>query len=839
MPAADLEQFLAENRGVLRLTHQDCLVHRLRRRRRSVERQRDSLRIPTAHLGGMQRLRVLVVGDDTKSKLQLVRMTVEAAPGPGIQDDASSGVEGGGRLSQPRRHAAVLEVQSVVSCPSRSPAGGEQHRPTVCEVFVPDAGAASEGLRGELYAAAECVIVLYSIRDRRSFDAVRTTWAAEIQSFRGNPPHSNRNAQQQMLLGEQWRRLPIVLVGTDAEVRTVSVGQHAVAVTTQEAVHAAHEIGASKYVEVAAANVGHARSVLEQAVAAAQLGSRTPQQQRDAALGGLAVKELLHSEDPATVFDLPSRVLAVQQPSDPGAAAILMTIDGTDPLVSGSALLVTTPTVELPKPAPKVVRLAQIARCMYPSRVVDVVLPEELPCTRAYVDVALRQLVVQTERFHHSAATVRFTVDGSDPTESSPELTQRMALEGGGLAPKPVTGDAPPPVPLQAWQGPCLPYRAVKFATFSSTRFRSRVQTIEVPEPLETPKASFGADGTLVVHDAQPHLEYRYTLDGTVPSYYTGTPYLRPVLISREQPGLKQIRIAAFPRLVLPSRECIVEVARPPAAVVHHRDPAARSIGTTRTVMHRTEAAMAKRQDSSAQDGHHMLVAPGSRRAESIVRTRSRSPAGPAAAAAPALHPPPQIRALGERPGATPPQRRVAKSNAAPLAPGTSQTPPRSPAAAGAPQHQQHQQQQQQHQQQQKVNRGTAASPRGKKATPSVDGVVGGRQSEAPKCRAEDNVVSFDFPQPILLSHITVATPGSQGGPSQYEIHAQHQLASGFVVVGDGELADVDGVQTMNIIASAKSLPIVKVKCVFLVEDGQRAFFVHDMKVHGKPFKQD
>ena len=96
--------------------------------------------------------------------------------------------------------------------------------------------------------------------------------------------------------------------------------------------------------------------------------------------------------------------------------------------------------------------------------------------------------------------------------------------------------------------------------------------------------------------------------------------------------------------------------------------------------------------------------------------------------------------------------------------------------------------------------------------------------------------MTFDFPQPILLSHITVVTPGNQGGPSSYEIHVQHALAGGFVVVGEGQLADVAGTQTMEVVTSAKTLPVVKVKCVF-VADGP--FFVHDMKVHGKPFKPE
>ncbi|ESL05170.1 hypothetical protein TRSC58_07204 [Trypanosoma rangeli SC58] len=105
-----------------------------------------------------------------------------------------------------------------------------------------------------------------------------------------------------------------------------------------------------------------------------------------------------------------------------------------------------------------------------------------------------------------------------------------------------------------------------------------------------------------------------------------------------------------------------------------------------------------------------------------------------------------------------------------------------------------------------------------------------------PRCTADNNMVVFEFPDPISLSCITVVTPGDGTGATSYEVEVKHAHGMGFLSVGSGELRDVKGVQTMNVLANVRLFPIDKVRCVF---GGMAAsgFRVKDLKVHGKPFK--
>ncbi|RNF20386.1 putative ras-related GTP-binding protein [Trypanosoma cruzi] len=104
----------------------------------------------------------------------------------------------------------------------------------------------------------------------------------------------------------------------------------------------------------------------------------------------------------------------------------------------------------------------------------------------------------------------------------------------------------------------------------------------------------------------------------------------------------------------------------------------------------------------------------------------------------------------------------------------------------------------------------------------------------APQCTADDNIVVFDFPEPISLSYISVMTPGEGAGPKSYEVEVKHAYGTDFLSVGSGELKDIKGVQKLEVIENACLFPIDKVRCVF---DGTASgFCVKDLKVHGKPF---
>ena len=102
------------------------------------------------------------------------------------------------------------------------------------------------------YAATDAFVLVFSIRDPNSLHAVKNKFLREIESYREANPRRN---------------VPIILVGQHAECRS-NPAFAAQAVSSQDVVTFAHDVGILKYIEIHSNNLRHVNEVFRQLVLA-------------------------------------------------------------------------------------------------------------------------------------------------------------------------------------------------------------------------------------------------------------------------------------------------------------------------------------------------------------------------------------------------------------------------------------------------------------------------------------------------------------------------------------------------------------------------------------------
>jgi hypothetical protein len=649
------------------------------------------------------------LGDDNEAKFELIQQ---------IQQKTTE------------KKASVDCLQGQLSIPGES----------TVECYAPGTESLSRLLRLELCIAADVVILCFSIASDASFKSLCGQWREEWDNFL-KTWHQEQNAEG--FHAEQPP--PLIVVGLHAEMR----GGSAPAVSGADAVRLAQSFQASKYIEVCNKNSSHAASLVIQAqqVSNSKNSSLLDGLQRaQSKRRGLPLYEHLMAPPPKLELQMKSKTVVIQSNSYVPGSSFMYVFDESHPLKTNSSKIVHEPMILLPPTVHgKVISVIARCRCMYPSVVVKLMLPDQLHTPKGYIDVVCKQFVVLPHTVAEGAI-VRFTIDGTNPTEESIPYFQPYCI------------DSAESVDLSPWHGCSIPTE-VRFATFSDTAFSSSVSVLRVPELLEAPRIHFnGADGTLRI-DGCSHSEIRYTLDGSTPTSQS-TLYIRPVICPRGADATL-IRAAAFPVLFLPSREARVTASARPRESI-----SSPLINTTRSVIVRSETARKQRPTSPV-----MLIAPGSRTANAVLDTRSpsfkrRSP----------------FRECKDKRSSEQQQRKpIYLSN-------------------------------------------------GKNQEPTQEK---NRMDKSVVCTTDDNVINFKFPNPIALSHITVSTPGEGKGPDSYEVMAQRADTTSFVGIGSGTLEDMEGVQTLHVVTSARLVPITNVCCTF---SGKGHFSVKDMKIHGKPF---
>ncbi|KAK3591820.1 hypothetical protein CHS0354_007676 [Potamilus streckersoni] len=107
-----------------------------------------------------------------------------------------------------------------------------------------------EGLRAFTYKDSEVYVVCYSVVDRESFESVKQFWVPEIEKYMG-------------------RKKPIILIGTQTDMRNTTDYDMDIPVSTKEGSALAKDIGADLFLECACQNHNSSRKVFENVVLSA------------------------------------------------------------------------------------------------------------------------------------------------------------------------------------------------------------------------------------------------------------------------------------------------------------------------------------------------------------------------------------------------------------------------------------------------------------------------------------------------------------------------------------------------------------------------------------------
>ncbi|KAF0852938.1 mitochondrial P-loop-containing NTPase superfamily member [Andalucia godoyi] len=465
--------------------------------------------------------------------------------------------------------------------PSASPVNPVtvSHQRVDLELWLPPANRKFDTLRPHYYPATDVFVLVFSIRSRRSFDAIRARWADEIGLFVQN----------------QKRIVPVILVGNHAEARqSRSAGAHSSSsslssasssssssppsssrsgssqsphqlVDSKEALALAQQLGFVKYLEVVSENDAHMTELFRQAVhetlrARRESGTRHGLRENDYRIEFLREDAMLRRHltcaDPESVFDAFDKTFSVGSSSDNQSDGVQYFFStDSDPSRFSTPYL---GPLKLKRPYPQDIRVLACARCRFPSRIVHFRVPEETSTPRGYFDPLSSPVDVRGWGFilvPEDGTRFFYTVDGSKPGRQSPStLGGYIRLPPFGI------GNA---FPQQQRSPASLP--VIRVVAVRDGCLCSRVAEFRPPGMLAAPRVSFDPVTRVLNMEStsSADAQYHYTVDGSDPSFASPL-FSGPVQITGP---VTMIRAVALPKLCIPSG--VVAIHVPPMSMDH------------------------------------------------------------------------------------------------------------------------------------------------------------------------------------------------------------------------------------------------------------------------------
>eukprot|EP00817_Percolomonadidae_sp_ATCC50343_P004884 CAMPEP_0117425610 /NCGR_PEP_ID=MMETSP0758-20121206/5858_1 /TAXON_ID=63605 /ORGANISM="Percolomonas cosmopolitus, Strain AE-1 (ATCC 50343)" /LENGTH=374 /DNA_ID=CAMNT_0005210219 /DNA_START=592 /DNA_END=1712 /DNA_ORIENTATION=+ len=347
----------------------------------------------------------------------------------------------------------------------------------------------------------------------------------------------------------KWKDVPMLLVGNYAEARN-NENFEGTLVPSQEAVNLAQDNGMSKYIEIFSDNLFHIHEIFHQAINAVHQthvnSNMSPQEREEQAFKERKFfKSLLKVVTPHCNFAQLDRTFELSAQT---GITYYYTLDGSTPTKSSKKY--TSPIV-LRKPYPKVIKAIGIGKCKYPSEVASFPVPEESESPNGYFDPITKAFHIQRK-----PDTIYFvTMDGTDPTTNS-QVYQAPGImfdaSGRSNAAFENIKSAANSQKIFRAPGPSVQVpEKIKVIAIEEGKFSSAIKTFIPYDMLPAPNASF-KDGYLKI-DTIPGVQYRYTLDGTTPTFASEEySNVDGIYISSEV-DISLIKVAAFPKLYFPS----------------------------------------------------------------------------------------------------------------------------------------------------------------------------------------------------------------------------------------------------------------------------------------------
>ncbi len=506
MPADELERCFdhAVEQGVALLPSEMDFL-RVRRRRLSVERLPvDEASLPT------RSCKVVVLGDEGSSgKIGILELLCLETLGTG---DSVVDI-----LQDSRADFLPMDIRELTfrihdAAPPAAPVDSK------LELWAPICTEQYAALRPLHYSGADVFVIVFSIAEPQTLEAAHSIWQREIEPFQSQREHP----------------VPVLLVGNFGELRhQPDVPRELVA--PKQAVQLARQCAFLKYVEITSFNPAHIRELFRQAVVAAQdAGGKSDastivERTRET----IAVRSVLRAPRPSGFFDPWERAFRLDLTSyESSGVQYLVSWDGNPPTDRSHRY---KGKLVMRHPYPKVIQVQSVTRCKFRSDICSFHVPTETHCPVGHFDSGANRLVFDTIVENGDAGEVDvhyfYTLDGSDPTVESESCGRDWPVVDLATQPK-----------------------VVKVVAVASGRLASAVVSFLLPAVLPPPDIRLVpcADGMTqeLKIAVQRGVHYKYTTDGTDPSFSNGRSYTGPVKVST---AVHPVKAIALPAVILQS----------------------------------------------------------------------------------------------------------------------------------------------------------------------------------------------------------------------------------------------------------------------------------------------
>jgi GTPase SAR1 family protein len=476
---------------------------RVRRRRLSLERLPvDEVSVPTR-----SSCKVVVLGDEASSgKIGILELLCLETSGTG--DSAVDMLQGSSAEFLPM-DIRELAFRIHGAAP---PATAAEAVDRELELWAPICTEQYAALRPLYYSGTDVFVIVFSIAEPHMLEAVHRIWQREVEPLQSQLEHP----------------VPVLLVGNFGELRQQpDVPRELVA--PKQAVQLAQQCGFFKYLEITSFNPAHIHELFRQAVLAAQdTGGEngacdTIERNRET----MAVRSVLRAPRPSGSFDPWERAFRLDLTSyESSGVQYLVSWDGNPPTDRSHRY---KGKLVMRHPYPKVIQVQSVTRCKYRSEICCFPVPGETCCPVGHFDACANRLVFDTR----DQVDVRYfyTLDGSGPTAESESCGRDW----------PVVDLATQP-------------NVVKVVALASGRLVSAVVSFPLPAVLPPPDIRLVACADGMTQElkiaVQRGVHYKYTTDGTDPSFSNGRSYTGPVTVST---AVHPVKAIALPIGVMPS----------------------------------------------------------------------------------------------------------------------------------------------------------------------------------------------------------------------------------------------------------------------------------------------